>query len=199
MKDSENIRQISELPVDWMGFIFWKESSRFVAEKPDFLPVQRRIGVFVNAELPYILAKVDEYGLGGVQLHGGESPIYCNALRAALSEKDVLIIKAISIATAGDIMVAQRYQNCDYLIFDTKCPELGGSGRKFDWRILDGYFGNTPFVLSGGIDADSIDDIRKVSHPKFAGIDLNSRFEVSPGVKDYDKLRFFLNKLNYYE
>lgn len=200
MRQSDNIRQIEALGIDMMGFIFWEPSARYVAQKPDYLPACARTGVFVNATPEYILSTVRAYGLSYVQLHGQESPEFCHHLRLALNQSglaSVQFIKAFSIAVPEDIESVRQYETqCRFLLFDTKTPLPGGSGKQFDWQILQHYSGTLPFLLSGGIGPDDIKRLHEFHHPLCAGIDLNSRFEISPGVKDATLLRNFLTQLN---
>ncbi len=194
MREAQNIAEVAELGISMMGFILFDRSARYVTEKVTSTPKNiKRVGVFVNASNEYIAEMVTQHSLDVVQLHGGESPELCRDIRASLG---VSVIKAISIASKNDISFTDSYLNCvDYLLFDTKCDGFGGSGKRFDWSILDTYCGDTPFLLSGGIDADSADEISHLNHKSFAGVDLNSRFEVSPALKDIEKLRVFIEKL----
>jgi len=146
----------------------------------------------VNEDLERILTLVYKYKLDGVQLHGSENVKICKQLK----EAGLLVLKAFPIAEAYNFKVTVNYEGvCDYFLFDTKTDAYGGSGVKFDWTILDEYKGETPFFLSGGIAADDADAILKIIHPKFAGIDLNSKFEISPGLKNVELLEGFLKQL----
>lgn len=192
MRDAENIRAAEALGPDLMGFIFYEKSPRRAEVRPAYLPAkEKRTGVFVNHGIGFILGKVDEFGLSWVQLHGSESPSDCLELK----DKGLRVIKAFSIATAEDLSHVQDYEGCcDMYLFDTKTPGVGGSGRSFDWKLLDGYKGITPFLLSGGIGPDT--DLSAVKHPMLAGYDLNSRFETEPGLKNIEELgRFIKNKV----
>ena len=150
MRDADNIRAVEALGIDWIGFIFWPDSSRYVAECPAYLPTKaKRVGVFVDAPIDEVRAKVDEYALDIVQLHGHEHPDYVSMLRADGGFPAVM--KALSIATPADMAAYQHYEGLvDYFLFDTKCLTVGGSGRHFDWNLLAAYDGKTPFLLSGG-------------------------------------------------
>lgn len=200
MRQSDNIRQIEALGIDMMGFIFWEPSARYVSQKPDYLPACARTGVFVNATLEYILFTVRTYGLSYVQLHGQESPEFCHHLRQNLNQSglaSVQLIKAFSISTPEDLAPVQKYENlCHFLLFDTKTPLPGGSGKQFDWQILQHYSGTLPFLLSGGIGPNDAHRLQEFHHPLCVGIDLNSRFEISPGLKDATLLKNFLTQLN---
>lgn len=198
MKYPENIIELSQLPIDFMGMIFYEKSARYVDELTlsdlDILPNQiKRVGVFVNAEADFILNKVNQYGLNIVQLHGHESPEFCRNL-----SKTIPIIKAFSIENTSDIQNTKEYEGlCEYFLFDTKTPQYGGSGQKFDWNILNEYKGATPFLLSGGISVDDADSIRSIDHPLFKGIDLNSKFEIKPGEKNIKQLEQFIKEIQY--
>ncbi len=196
MTDSQNIRDVESLGVHLMGFIFWPKSKRAVREKPAYLPQQaKRVGVFVDEAIPRICSIADDYGLDLIQLHGNESPTYITSLRKAL-RRDSRIIKAFNIATAEDLSQTRPYEDAaDYFLFDTKGKMVGGNGEKFDWSVLSHYKGNTPFLLSGGIGQDDAERVKEFTHPKCIGIDLNSRFESAPGIKDVQKLKSFLTAL----
>ncbi len=199
MRKSDNIQAVEALDIDLMGFIFWPKSSRYVEQVPDYLPTRcQRVGVFVNSEIDDVLRHVTGYQLDAVQLHGTESPAYINSLRSAWtrSKHQVQIIKAISVSSSNDIVAYKDYEGLvDYFLFDTKCPSVGGSGCQFDWSVLAQYDGSIPFLLSGGIGPNDTAQVHAFHHPKLAGIDLNSLFEISPALKDINKLKQFLQKL----
>ncbi len=198
MKHPENMQLIAALQPDLMGFIFYPKSPRYAepldAAALNALPKSiKKIGVFVNEDLDKILTIVFKYKLDGVQLHGTENREICSKLRDA----GLLVIKAFSIAEAYNFVLTKNYEGaCDYFLFDTKTEAYGGSGLKFNWTMLSEYTGETPFLLSGGIAADDAEAILKIEHPKFAGIDLNSKFETSPGLKNVEMLKGFLASLN---
>jgi len=189
MREADNIRAVEALGIDWMGFIFWPPSKRYVSQPPDYLPEKvRRVGVFVDAEIGTIRQHIVDYHLDIVQLHGHESPDDIRLLK-----DKVRIVKAISIVTAGDLSVTADYDDLvDYYLFDTKAALPGGNGTQFDWNILQAYTGRVPFLLSGGIGPDDAQRLKSFHHPLLAGIDLNSRFETTPGFKDINKLKKFL-------
>ena len=202
MRNAENIRAVDGLPVDLMGFIFWPKSSRYVSERPSYLPTKcKRVGVFVDATIDDIKQKIEEYRLDFVQLHGHESPDYIRALRVVDGfPVDTRLIKAISVSSRDDIATYKDYEGLvDYFLFDTKCPSVGGSGLQFDWSVLSAYDGNTPFLLSGGIGPDDAERLTSHLSPLISkhciGIDLNSRFEVAPALKDINKLKEFIKKV----
>ena len=192
MREADNIHEVEDLGVDWLGLIFWPKSSRYVSERPDYLPQHaKRVGVFIDEAVDTVKKKADAYALDLIQLHGSESPDYIRALKASCS-----IIKAFSIATADDLEQTKDYEGLvDYFLFDTKGPSVGGNGVQFNWDVLKDYHGQTPFLLSGGIGPDDAERIQAFHHPQCIGIDLNSRFELSPGLKDINKLKQFIQVL----
>lgn len=193
MREAENIRAVEALGVDWMGFIFWEHSSRNVCQRPAYLPTRaKRVGVFVDESLDVVCQHVEAFGLDVVQLHGSESPTYLRDLRSSCDAR-LLIVKAFSIATRDDLLQTSLYEGlADYFLFDTKAQLVGGNGRKFDWTVLAHYDGSTPFLLSGGIGPDDAARLSAFSHPRLAGIDLNSRFETAPALKNVELLKQFL-------
>jgi phosphoribosylanthranilate isomerase len=193
MREAENIREAEALGIDLMGFIFWSKSCRYVCERPAYLPTKcKRVGVFVDASMEEIRQHTEDYQLDLIQLHGHESPTFAEALRP------LQLIKAFNIACAEDLFKTEAYEGIvDYFLFDAKGKVAGGNGVKFDWSVLASYHGTTPFLLSGGIAPDDIGAIKSFRHPKFIGIDLNSRFEVEPALKNITKLRQFINQLHH--
>ena len=191
MRDAENIREVEALGIDLMGFIFWPKSSRYVSERPAYLPTKcKRVGVFVDENIETIKKLANDYALDYIQLHGSESPEYVQQLR------NWQVIKAFNIATAADLGATKPYEGIvDYFLFDTKAQLPGGSGQQFDWHVLDEYHGDTPFLLSGGIGPDDAERIKAFNHPTCAGFDLNSKFEVAPALKDINELKEFINKV----
>lgn len=224
MREAENIRQVAALGVDMMGFIFYRESKRFVSMIPSgagiipdyarsLMPDDKvagegnrpkrhveRVGVFVDDMPQNIITRIYNYSLDCVQLHGSESRVMIDNLKRSVDpdiKPGLKIIKALSIVGKEDIERWHEYQgSVDMLLFDTKGPGPGGNGRHFDWRLLDAYDGDIPFLLSGGIDLDDVDDIQKIRHPQFLGIDINSRFEKEPAVKDVEKIRRLVEALH---
>ena len=197
MRDADNIREVEALGIDLMGFIFWPKSSRYVSERPAYLPTKcRRVGVFVDEDIDTVKRIADEYALDYIQLHGHESPEYIRALKFQVSGFRLQVIKAFNIAAREDLEATAPYEGlADSFLFDTKGKCVGGNGEKFDWSVLSSYRGETPFLLSGGIGPDDAERVKAFRHPKCAGIDLNSRFEVSPALKDINKLKTFLQSL----
>ena len=197
MREPDNIAAVSKLPIDYIGFIFYKKSPRYVHEYIDFNDTnnQQRIGVFVNEKLEKVFDTFDEYFLDGVQLHGQEPPAYLDDLRL-LMPHDFTIIKAFAIDETFDFTTTEIYDGvADYFLFDTKSPNHGGAGIKFDWSILKNYTGETPFFLAGGIAPEDVDVIKTLNIKQLYALDLNSKFETRPALKDVAQLKMFLNAL----
>lgn len=215
MRDAQNIREVSQLGVDMIGMIFYPKSPRYVEMQsshagiiPDYVKEDiniksakspARVGVFVDDMVQNIVTRVVNYRLDYVQLHGNEPREMCENLRLTLDpdiRPGIKIIKAISVSDASDIQKYKEYVGAvDLFLFDTKCKTVGGSGRQFDWQVLEQYDGEVPFLLSGGIGPEDASRLHAFHHPKCIGIDLNSRFEIEPGVKDVEKLKGFLNEI----
>lgn len=195
MREPQNIRAVEEaVHPDMMGFIFWEGSKRNVATVPDYLPQCTRVGVFVNPTAEFVIEKVKDFALGAIQLHGGESVDFCRAIKECTG---LPIIKAFSVSDVADLTNTSQYEGIATLfLFDTKCKCVGGSGEQFNWEILQHYKGNTPFLLSGGIGPGDEEKVRRWRHPRWVGIDLNSRFESAPAYKDVEALTNFIVKLN---
>lgn len=200
MRNPDNIHQVASTDINWIGFIFYNKSPRFFfAEKKETgyqLPIinhqLKKVGVFVNASIEEMTEIAIQYKLDYLQLHGNESPAICDTLY----KRGNSLIKAFSIATKEDLIQTQAYEGkVEYFLFDTKCEGYGGSGKCFDWSVLTSYKGKTPFLLSGGITPDSIGPIRQFQHPYFCGIDLNSGFEIQPGLKDVNKIKHFIKEI----
>ena len=193
LRDADNIRAVEALGVDLLGMIFYPGSKRYVAMPPRYLPdASKRVGVFVDEEPRRLLQTASLFGLRTVQLHGGESPEYCHDLRM----RGLRVIKAFSICQQSDFTRVSRYVGAaDMALFDTPTSGYGGSGRKFDWELLDHYFYELPFLLSGGLGPDDAAQLLTLRNPHLAGFDLNSRFETAPGLKDVDLLRQFLSEI----
>jgi len=209
LREPDNIDQIAKLPVDWIGLIFYDKSPRYMLDREDLrefldtpseaLAEKKRVGVFVNESFDRLLERVHDYKLDYVQLHGGESAVYCSTLQslwANSSVRSAQIIKAFRVSSAFDFGITIDFEPyCSHFIFDTKGISYGGTGHKFDWDILTQYQGETPFLLSGGIGPADGEEIKAFHHPAFAGIDLNSKFEIEPGLKNTAELYRFLTKL----
>ncbi|MDO5522747.1 MAG: phosphoribosylanthranilate isomerase [Bacteroidia bacterium] len=193
MREAQNIREMEQTGVDWMGFIFYPKSPRFVSKVPEYLPQKtKRIGVFVNESVENTLKIAKLFQLDFVQLHGDESPEFCDEL----GKNGLKIIKAFSVENEFPSEKVSNYNGkCDYFLFDTKTNLHGGSGKKFNWDILSEYNGETPFLLSGGISMEDVESIREFNHPKCIGIDINSKFEISPTLKDVEVVKRFIGKI----
>lgn len=198
MKNSENIEALAQLPIDYMGLIFYPKSPRYIeCLEPSLLDVLphtiNRVGVFVNEDIQLVLKQIKKYNLNQIQLHGKESPEYCLECR---NLSNVEVIKAFNVTSTQDFEQTKPYEDiCQYFLFDTKTAQHGGSGLKFDWNILREYKGNIPFFLSGGISPEDIEAIKKISHKKLYALDMNSKFELEPGLKNITLLEQFINQL----
>lgn len=196
--NTENILELIPLSISRLGFIFYHKSSRYVLGKliedglnkiPEHI---KKTGVFVNAEITEIEQIIERYQLDSIQLHGDESPEFCNYFKAKTE-----VIKTISIKDEGSFETANLYMNaCDLFLFDTHSEHFGGTGKTFDWRWLEGYSLNKPFYLSGGISLENYAEIKKINNKHLVGIDINSRFEIAPGIKDIEKIKMLLDFMN---
>ncbi len=241
MRDPQNIADLIQLPIDYIGFIFYEKSPRYVTSIPDVTTFKKlsnlkhikRVGVFVNADIDFVLTKIEQFSLDVVQLHGKETPQYLAELKTSLrgtkqkneelnhSELNpnklnpensslmnnhlslinnhsslIEIWKAFSIDEIFDFETTIPYENiADKFLFDTKTPQHGGSGQKFDWHILKKYEGKTPFFLSGGISAADTEGVKNIGHSQLFGLDINSKFEISPALKDVPLLKKFIDSV----
>ena len=195
MKYTENRQEVEKLNVDFLGYIFYAPSKRYIGETPEtelFDSEKAKVGVFVNENAFEILALAKNLGLDYIQLHGNENPKTCQILK----RQGLKIIKAFSVDEKFDFAKTQAFSKVsDFFLFDTKTEQHGGSGKKFDWQILGKYKGHTPFFLSGGIGPEDVESIKAINHPKFTGVDLNSGFEDEPGLKNIEKLKLFMEEL----
>lgn len=191
MREASNVAEIGDEHPDYMGFIFYAPSPRDCSGMhPDVLKNLpdgvEPVAVTVNMKPETVMQLVERYGFRTVQLHGDESPDDCRILH----EKGLTVFKAIGIKGEESLKSLPDYQGyADMFVFDTSAASRGGTGRKFDWNLLHNYTGDTPFLLSGGIGPEDVELVRGIRHPSFAGIDLNSRFEISPAKKDVDLIR----------
>ena len=192
MKYPENIFEVSKLLPDFLGFIFWEKSSRYFDGKIPEIPKSiKKVGVFVNAPLEEINHKIEKYDLNIIQLHGNESPEFCEKLKNSTIE----IVKVFSVNDDFNFSTLKPFETvCDYFLFDTKGKLPGGNGLTFNWQILQQYKLTKPFFLSGGIGLDEIENIKKLNLPIYA-IDVNSKFEIEPGLKNIELLKSFKNNL----
>lgn len=194
MRERENLQDLQRLAPDWIGFIFYEKSPRNVSLIPDLSGIlAKKIGVFVDAEDLYIREKINDFKLDGLQFHGSETPSKCAEFR----KDGYIIIKSFGIDQHFSFEKTTGYaESCDYFLFDTKVgPSSGGTGKSFKWSILENYAGETPFILSGGINLGSVAELKALVHPKWAGIDINSRFEITPGVKNIKLIQHFKDAL----
>ena len=202
MKYPENILEVAALLPDYMGFIFWERSSRyFDGQIPEIPKSIKKTGVFVNESVANIIEKILENNLQAVQLHGKESADFCLNLKSEFRKinlSQIEIIKVFSVADDFDFELLKPFENlCDYFLFDTKGKLPGGNGTTFDWNVLQHYPSSKPFFLSGGIGLEEIDavkEITKTNLPVYA-IDVNSKFEIEPGLKNTKLLREFQHNL----
>ena len=198
MVDPVNLGEIAGTAPDFIGFIFYPGSKRYVGNSPDVSLFRNipsgilKTGVFVNQESTLIIEITGRYGLDLVQLHGNESVEYCNSLR----KTGLKIIKAFEMSDSFDFMTLNNYSEaCEYFLFDTKTGIKGGSGSKFNWTKMDEYQLEKPFFLSGGIGPGDALMVRQINHKSLFAVDINSRFEIRPGIKDRDKIEAFINEI----
>ncbi len=196
MREAGNIRQIAALNPDYMGFIFYPLSVRYFGSDYDLIaniPGNiEKVGVFVNEQPKRIVEIAQKCGLNAIQLHGSEPPEDCRHLK----DNGLKVIKAFGVHGLFNFTVPEDYSSvCDFFLFDTKTEKYGGSGEKFDKDLIDLYNMKNPFFLSGGIDPGDIEYIRQIDHPGFYAVDLNSRFETQPGIKDFQSVRNFINEI----
>jgi phosphoribosylanthranilate isomerase len=200
MRLAANIAAVAELHPDYLGFIFYEKSPRLIskvsAELIKYIPSEiKTVGVFVNEELEKVKDKVNLLKLKAVQLHGSESPEYCEALKSTFPTLEV--IKAFGIDEDFDFSTLQPYlKAADYFLFDTKTKVHGGSGKTFNWSVLDQYTYAKPYFLSGGIDLEHSTAIKKINDERLYALDINSRFETEPGLKDAAKIKEFIQEVN---
>lgn len=197
MKFPENISEIAALQPDYLGFIFYDKSPRYFENSiPNLDKSIKKVGVFVNASFKEIEEKVKHYQLNLVQLHGTESPEFC----ALVETKLVKVIKAFSMNDQFIFQVLENYQNsCTYFLFDTKGKHYGGNGIAFNWAILEHYELDKPYFLSGGIGIQNANEVMEFLKEPYAKncvvIDLNSRFEIEPGLKNPATLKEFIQNI----
>jgi phosphoribosylanthranilate isomerase len=197
MRDASNIIKVASLQPDYMGFIFYEKSKRFVGNDfsipKEFPSMIKRVGVFVNEKVDAILKLVSKHKLDFVQLHGDEIPEDCKALK----QNKVGVIKVFSIDNEFDFNKTKPYQlYTDFFLFDTKSESYGGSGKSFDWNLLKKYDQEIPFFLSGGLSPDNIQNIKELKGMNLHAIDVNSGVEVAPGLKDITKVKSIKGNLN---
>lgn len=188
--EQDQLNEISAF-ADLTGMIFYPKSPRFMQDRTSGNE-GNRVGVFVNETEKHIREIASFHALDIIQLHGSESPNLCESL-----SHDFKIIKAFGINESFDFNSLRSYSGVDLFLFDTQTKDYGGSGRQFNWDILTKYELDVPFILSGGIGPEHVSDISKIEHPQFKGVDLNSKFEKLPGLKDIQKLKEFTNELRH--
>ena len=213
---NQNPFEVAQLQPDYLGFIFWEPSSRyFEGDMPQLPQSIKKVGVFVDAPLEVVLEKVSQYGLDAVQLHGTESVEYCEELRhpelvsgshtsemlKQVQHDQLEVIKVFSIKDDFDFSVLKDYESvCDYFLFDTKGKLPGGNGYTFDWSVLEHYPSTKPFFLSGGIGLDSVEKLKEFLNSPASrfcfALDVNSKFEIEPGLKNITSLKTFINALS---
>ena len=212
MRHADNIRAAEALGLDMMGFICWERSPRYVATVPAYLPCCPRVGVFVNPSLRFVRERVEALGLSYVQLHGSESAEFQQEVMRDTGCKGIKVRSLpLPHQRRGEPRTAEKdslslgegwgeaFSHADLLLFDTKCETAGGSGRKFSWDLLADYHGPLPFLLSGGIGPEDVGLLRQLRHPHLIGVDINSRFETAPGIKDTDKVKDFIKAIREHE
>lgn len=200
MKQLQNIEALCNIEPDFIGFIFYKNSKRYVcSDKENILAGKnnfadkgiQKIGVFVNESIEEILNIVQQYQLDIIQLHGDEQPQFCEQLKQHFK-----VSKAFGIDKQFNFDQTKAYEAyCDYFLFDTKTKLYGGSGKKFNWEILNNYKGNTPFFVAGGISLQDVEELKLIQHPQFFGVDINSGFEIEPGLKNIEQIKKFKQQL----
>ncbi|MFT4533730.1 MAG: phosphoribosylanthranilate isomerase [Saprospiraceae bacterium] len=196
IKTKENVELISTMKIDMVGLNFYPSSVRYItrdipAEHFDMLPIEiKRVGVFVNETMENIDSIALKFSLDYIQLHGDESVSFCKSV--ASKHK---IIKVFRVDNQTDLTKIPEYAFADYYLFDTATKNFGGSGKKFDWSKLDEYKGEIPFLLSGGIGPTDAKIVRSYIHPLYKGIDINSKFESVPGIKNPELIIPFIKQL----
>lgn len=198
--DLDQLKELDELGIDYAGMIFYPQSPRYIFEKINGQKVKdlnlslTKVGVFVNASEEEIMQQVEEFGLDMVQLHGDETASFCNRI-----SDHIKVIKAFRIKdfeTNIDWLVQEYEEVCDYYLFDKGSAGLyGGTGQKFNWNLLEKSNIGKPFFLSGGICREDVAALNSFNHPFFYGVDVNSRFETKPGIKDMKLIKEFVNDL----
>ncbi len=198
MREPDNIREIASTGPDYMGFIFFPGSKRYVGENADTVffnkvPARiKKVGVFVNEMPDRILELCYRYDLDIVQLHGSETVEDCRKIRSSGYQ----LIKVFGVDARFNFTTLAPYvQFCDYFMFDTKSEQYGGTGQKFSWDKIREYKYNVPFFLSGGIDTGDAETIRNMEHPAFFAVDINSRFETEPGIKNANRVKEFIKEI----
>lgn len=192
LNQPKNCLAIDKLKPDLIGVIFYKKSPRYIGETVLPKTKAKKVGVFVNASLGEILTAVEKHQLSYVQLHGNEPLI----LAKTLQENGIKIIKYFGVeSNLNNEKMAEWETYSTYFVFDTKGKEFGGIGAKFNWDILIDYQLNTPFLLAGGITLEDVSTIKKINYPAFVGVDINSKFELEPGIKNSKQVKLFIDAI----
>lgn len=192
LTDDLNYKEIVDTGATMLGLNFYAISKRFIGSRQiTKVKNETRVGVYVNHTLTFLKESADTHQLDYLQLHGDEDVDYCKAAQLIRP-----IIKVWRIGVNFKWSLLEEFSFADYFLFDTKVPAYGGSGHKFDWSVLNSYTGETPFLLAGGISAEDVESIKQIEHPQFAGVDINSRFEISPGIKNQKTVADFIAKIN---
>jgi len=196
MRDSLNMQDVGALLPDYMGFIFFKNSPRYVGEDfiipNDFPATVSRVGVFVNESLTTVIDKVRKHALDLVQLHGDESVEFCKEL----NHEGISTVKVFRVDDEFDFSSTKQFEEvAEYFLFDTKGKNFGGNAQRFDWNLLTQYDQSIPFFLSGGIDLYSIDEVLQLNSLNIHAVDVNSGVEQAPARKDVEKVSAIINKL----
>ncbi|HYH16517.1 MAG TPA: phosphoribosylanthranilate isomerase [Flavisolibacter sp.] len=195
----EQLQSLQDLGIDYAGMIFYPPSKRYAGVKlVDQQPLIKntvipKVGVFVNAEMEMVKQTIVDYGLTAVQLHGDETDEFCLDL---MDQVEVIKVFRIADQVNIDELVTPFQEVCHYYMFDTDTKMYGGSGKQFNWNVLQQAAINKPFFLSGGIGLEDVDKVKAFQHPYFYAIDINSRFETEPGVKDINRVALFVKELN---
>ncbi|OJJ20115.1 N-(5'-phosphoribosyl)anthranilate isomerase [marine bacterium AO1-C] len=196
MREPQNIEEVLSVQPDYLGLIFFEKSARYIGEDFELpTPLQgakpQKVGVFVNHSLEYIVAKAKKYQLALAQLHGDESPEFCQQLKGLLP--GLQLVKVFRVTDDFDFGTLAPYKPyCDFFLFDTKGKDYGGNGIVFNWDILKGYDNERPLFMSGGLSLENLQDLQSfiTTHRlNVHAIDVNSKFEISPALKDVEKLK----------
>jgi len=195
IKDQDNLEQLCRLDIDLIGYNFYPSSKRYVTESSSLRNMDtpsdiKKVGVFVNASIGEIETAKKRYGLDYLQLHGDEDSTFVSAIRSIAP-----VIKVFRVTKDFDFGVTDEFGSADYFLFDTYTKDYGGSGHRFDWDILESYSGSTSFFLAGGLGPEDVRAIKSINHPQLYALDINSRFEIKPGLKDIAMVSNFVDKL----
>ena len=194
INNGDNFKEICNCNIDMIGLNFYSKSKRYVEAAPFTFPIAndavKRVGVFVNESIESVKERVIEYKLDMVQLHGNETAQYAQDI-ADIAK----VIKVFHVDADFDFTDCESYDSCSYFLFDTSSAEYGGTGKKFDWSLIKSYKAKTPFILAGGISPDDLEMISQIRHPRFSGIDINSKFEIEPGIKNVELVKHFAHAI----